>query len=462
MKPIKLHTYQEYAKDFIINTPSSALFLEMGLGKTLITLSALYEMNPSCHILVIAPKNIARSTWIDEVEKWQIPVRIKSLITNDKGKDVTKKQRLELYEQIKTDKPTIYLINRELITDLIAYFDPIFPFPIVVIDEFQSFKSHSSQRFKALKKVRPQIKKLIGLTGTPTPNTLMDLWAQIYLLDQGKRLGKNITKYRDTFFNPGLIVNNYPVSWNPKYGAKEEIYRRISDIVVSMENTYLKLPSLTMDNIYVHLSDKEMKTYKKMAKEFVLNINGEDIIAPNAAVLTTRLSQMASGAIYTDEDHHYSIIHRRKLDHLAYMLRNTNHPTLIAYYFKSDLEMIETYLKALGMNPIVFDGSREMIRKWNNKQIPIMLLQPLSAGHGLNLQEGGSTLIWYTLPWSLEAYLQTNARIYRQGQKNPVVIHHLMTKSTIDEYILQKLNKKDTSQKELLDAVKATIDEINN
>lgn len=419
-------------------------------------------MNPSCHILIIAPKNIARSTWIDEVEKWQIPVRMKSLITNNKGKDITKKQRLKLYEQIKTDKPTIYLINRELITDLIAYFDPIFPFPIVVIDEFQSFKSYSSQRFKALKKVRPQIKKLIGLTGTPTPNTLMDLWAQIYLLDQGKRLGKNITKYRDTFFNPGLIVNNYPVSWNPKYGAKEEIYRRISDIVVSMENNHLKLPSLTMDNIYVHLSDKEMKTYKKMAKEFVLNIDGEDIIAPNAAVLTARLSQMASGAIYTDEDHHYSVIHKRKLDHLAYMLRNTNHPTLIAYYFKSDREMIETYLKALGMNPVIFDGSRQMIHKWNIKQIPIMLLQPLSAGHGLNLQEGGSTLIWYTLPWSLEAYLQTNARIYRQGQKNPVVIHHLMTKSTIDEYILQKLNKKDTSQKELLDAVKATIDEINN
>lgn len=419
-------------------------------------------MNPSCHILIIAPKNIARSTWIDEVEKWQIPVRMKSLITNNKGKDITKKQRLKLYEQIKTDKPTIYLINRELITDLIAYFEPIFPFPIVVIDEFQSFKSHSSQRFKALKKVRPQIKKLIGLTGTPTPNTLMDLWAQIYLLDQGKRLGKNITRYRDTFFNPGLIVNNYPVSWNPKYGAKEEIYKRISDIVISMENSHLRLPSLTMDNIYVHLSNKEMKTYKKMAKEFVLNINGEDIIAPNAAVLTARLSQMASGAIYTDEDHHYSIIHRRKLDHLAYMLRNMNSPALIAYYFKSDLEMIETYLKALGMNPIIFNGSREMIRKWNNKQIPIMLLQPLSAGHGLNLQEGGSTLIWYTLPWSLEAYLQTNARIYRQGQKNPVVIHHLMTKSTIDEYILQKLNKKDTSQKELLDAVKATIDEINN
>lgn len=429
---------------------------------TLITLSALYEMNPKCHVLIIAPKNIARSTWIDEIEKWQLPLRIKSLITNEKGKDLSKAKRLERYKEVLTAKPTIYLINRELLVDLIEFFKPYFPFPIVVIDEFQSFKSYSSQRFKALKSVRQQIIKLIGLTGTPAPNTLMDLWSQIYLLDQGKRLGPNITTYRNTYFNPGFIVDNYPVTWDPKPGAKEAIYQAISDIVISMENTKLALPPITFNNIYVHLSDKETKLYKTMAKEQVLTINDEEITANNAAVLVGKLSQMASGALYTDENHHFNIIHKQKLNYLAYMLRNYTSPVLIAYYFQSDAIMIETYLKALGLDIKIFDGSREMLQAWNAKQIPIMLLQPLSAGHGLNMQQGGFTLIWYTLPWSLEAYLQTNARIYRQGQTQPVIIHHLMTKNTIDEYILYKLKQKNLSQKELLDAVKATINQINS
>lgn len=459
---LKLHDYQEYAKNFIIKNPYSALFLTMGLGKSAITLMALYELNPKGNVLIIAPKNIARSTWLDECEKWQIPIRIKSLITNEKGKDLSKKARLEGYEKIKSSPPTVYLINRELLTDLIDYFAPHFPFPVVVIDEFQSFKSYSSQRFKALKKVRPQIQRLIGLTGTPTPNSLLDLWAEIYLLDQGRRLGKNISTYREAFFYPTLYVNNHPVAWEPKKEAKRDIYNRISDIVISMESSSLKLPDITYNNLYCHLSEKEETLYKTMAKEQVLTINDEDIIASNAAVLTGKLSQMASGALYTDENENFKVIHEKKLELLKYILDNTSSPSLVAYYFKSDLIMIENYLKKFKINYSVFDGSREMIARWNNKEIPVMLLQPLSAGHGLNLQNGGSTLIWYTLPWSLEAYLQTNARLYRQGQKNPVVIHHLMTKGTIDEYILKKLNKKDTSQKELLDAVKATINNINN
>lgn len=429
---------------------------------TLITLSALYELNPNGNVLIIAPKNIARSTWLDEVEKWQIPIRIKSLITDEKGKDLSRKKRLATYETIKTAKPSVYLINQELVTDLIEYFSPKFPFPVVVIDEFQGFKSHSSKRFHALKKVRPQIKRLIGLTGTPTPNSLMDLWSEIYLLDQGKRLGRTISDYRDLFFLPGLIVNNHPVSWYPRYGAKKEIYRRIGDIVISMENNKLKLPKLTINTIYVHLSDKEKALYQTMAKEQVLNLGEEEITANNAAVLTGKLAQMASGAIYTDENGNFTPIHERKLIHLTYMLQNIQEPTLVAYYFQSDQKMILSYLKKQGINACVFDGSREMIQAWNQKKIKVLLIQPLSAGHGLNLQEGGSTLIWYTLPWSLEAYLQTNARLYRQGQKKPVVIHHLLTKDTIDDYILKKLHKKDTSQKELLDAVKATLNDLKN
>ena len=461
MDHIKLHPYQEYAKEFIKNNNSCGLFLDMGLGKTLITLSALYDINPHGHVLIIAPKNIARSTWLDEVEKWKIPLRIRSFITNNKGRDNSKKVRYKLYEDAKTAPPTIYLINRELLTDFVDYFQPHFPFPVVVIDEFQSFKSHSSQRFRALKKVRPQIQRLIGLTGTPTPNGLMDLWAQIFLIDEGERLGPNITAYRDTYFTPGLIVNGYPVSWNPRPGAEDAIYKNIEDVVISMKNT-LPLPDITYNKIFCHMNDKEMKTYKTMAKEQVLTFGQDEIIAANAAVLTSKLSQLASGAIYTNEDHDYKVIHRRKLENLAYLIRNTADPVIVAYHFKTDITLIQTYLTALGMEVAKFDGSQQMVKDWNDKKIPIMLIQPQSAGHGLNLQKGGHTLIWYTVPWSLESYLQTNARIYRQGQDKPVVIHHLLTKDTIDEYILKKLEKKDTSQQELLNAVERTIGDLTN
>jgi SNF2 family DNA or RNA helicase len=275
----------------------------------------------------------------------------------------------------------------------------------------------------------------------------------------GIRLGKNITQYRDTYFNPGIMMNGYPVTWYPKWGAEEQIYNRISDIVISMKNKYITLPQLTFNPVYVDMDDDEYKVYKDMMVSNVLEIDDDTVItAANAAVLAAKLSQMASGAIYTDaKAHQYIKIHEHKLEICEYIINNTPGSVLIAYHYQSDKDMLLRYLTEHDLNPVIFDGSPEMERDWNQKKIPIMLLQPASCGFGVNLQVGGSTLIWYTLPWSLEEYEQTNARIYRQGQQNPVVIHQLMTKRTIDTKILKALEAKNLSQQKLISAVEATL-----
>lgn len=464
---LQLHPYQIQARNFIMQHPYCGLFLDMGLGKTLITLSALYELNPSGHVLVVAPKNVARSTWFDEIEKWNIPLRAKSLIVNNKGNKLSREKRLEGYRQVLHEPPTIYFINRELITDLIenrpiVNGQPTWLFPNVVIDEIQSFKTHRAKRFKALQTVRPNIQRLIGLTGTPTPNGLMDLWSQIYLMDQGQRLGKNITTYRNTFFYPGRHMHGYPIEWFPLPGAEDEIHNKITDLVISIKNTKLVLPACTFNDVFVHMNDKETSLYKKLMKTNVLTLGNDTITASNAGVLSGKLSQMASGALYINVNKEFKVIHKRKLEQCAYIIRNTGSPVLVAYHFKSDLKLLQTYLTALGHDVHTFDGSPNMVHLWNDGKIPVMLIHPASAGHGLNLQQGGHTLIWYTISWSLENYLQTNARIYRQGQTKPVVIHHLMTKGTIDQRILNAIHKKDLSQQALLDAVRVTINETKN
>ena len=461
MPKITLHPYQEQAKEFVKSRPAAGLFLGMGCGKTAITLQTLYEMNPSCNVLVIAPKTIARSTWLDEIEKWGFPFKTKSFIVNDKGRQYLKKDRLKAYaeavEATKNNDFYIYFINNELVADLVENIKP-WIFPFVVIDECQSFKTPSSKRFKALKKVRPFISKLVELTGTPSPNGLMDLWAQIYLIDKGQRLGSSITQYRNAFFKPTAYINGYtPIGWQALPGAKEEIYKRIKDCVISVENTSLNLPPLTMNNVNVTMEPDEQKLYDEMKKELVLTLDGQDIIAANAAVLSAKLSQMASGALYLDDSHNYKVIHQSKLEMLEDMLSNIDTPTLVAYHFKSDKEMILNYLTKHKHKVYAFNGEPDMVHAWNRKEIPVMLLQPQSAGHGLNLQDGGSTLIWYTVPWSLEGYLQTNARVYRQGQTEPTVIHHLLTKNTIDARILSALQRKDLSEQELLNAVKLEL-----
>ena len=459
-QPIPLHPYQQYAKAWVLSHPFCGLFLQVGLGKTSIMLQALMEINPACHVLIIAPKTIARSTWINEMKKWKLAFRTQSLIVNKNGKQLTKKKRDEIYASIPATPPTVYFINREMVSDLVKAFPGAnWPFKIVIIDESQSFKSHTSTRFKALKSVRPFINRLILLTGSPAPNGLMDLWAQIYLLDMGARLGKFISHYRDTYFNPGLIVNNYPVTWRPKYGAEDAIYEKIADLVISMKNKYIVLPPITYTNITADMTDEEYQQYREFMRTNVLDLaDGTQIEASNAAVLSAKLSQMASGAIYTDpKTAQYEKIHDHKLELCEYIINNTDTPVLIAYHFKSDKDMLEKYLTDQGIDVVTLDGSPEMIDNWNNRKYKVMLLQPASCGRGLNLQNGGHTLVWFTIPWSLEDYEQTIGRIYRQGQKDPVVIVHLMINKTIDEKILKAVEKKDMSQQRLIEAVEACI-----
>lgn len=469
---LPLHDYQIVAKNFLLKTPKAGLFLDVGFGKTATTLATLCELASknmiSGHILIIAPKAIARSTWIDEMDKWGIKANTVSLIVNEKGKQLTKAKRVKIYEEIENHIPAFYFINREMIEDLIKWHkknNKKWPFPTVIIDELQSFKSYSSNRFKALKSVESEITRFIGLTGTPVPNGLMDLWSEIYLMDGGQRLGPNITAYRNTFFDPGLVINNNVVSWSPKPGAEDFIYKQIGDIVISIKNPNIKLPQVTYNNVYCYMDDKEKEMYKTLLKEQVLDLKDENgneisIEAANSAVLSAKLSQMASGTLYIDNELNYHVIHKRKLEQLEYIINNTNSPVLVAYHFKSDKEQIMKYLNSVNMNVTVFDGSPEMIHDWNDGKIPIMLLQPAAAGHGINIQHGGHTLVWYTVPWSLEHYIQTCGRLNRQGQQHPVVIHHLLTHGTIDIKILNAINKKDISEKELMAAVAATINEI--
>lgn len=458
---LPLHTYQKIIRQFIEDTPYCGLFLDMGLGKTLITLSALYDLNPTGHVLVIAPKTIARSTWQDEIDKWQIPLRTKSFICNEKGKKLSKEKRMKLYEEMQTAPPTIYFINRDLICDLVKNMPvvngkSVWYFPIVVLDESQSFKNHKAERFKAMKRVRPAISRMIELTGTPTPKGLMDLWSQIFLLDLGQRLGANITAYRNYFFFESKYANGFPVDWSPKPGMEEEIHARISDITISVKNPNLQLPPVTFNDINVYMDEPEVKRYRQFMKDKVIPLlDGGQVVAKNAAILQNKLSQMASGTLYTDEELHYEVIHEKKLDIVEHIVEQAGSPVLVAYWFNCDRDQICRRLP----DAVPFDGSPDMLHRWNAREYPVMLIHPMSAGFGLNLQDGGHTLVWYTLPWSLEAYLQTNARVARQGQKEPVIIHRLLTHGTVDNKILKALEMKDMTEHTLLEAVAMSINE---
>lgn len=458
---IKLYPYQEYAKQFILTHPFCGLFLDMGLGKTLITLSALYELNPPHHCLIIAPKGVAISTWQDEIEKFNIPLRIRSLVFNEQGKKYTYKKQQELYNTILSLPPTIWVINREMIHSMVdeMLLRRIWPFGTIVIDESQSFKNATSKRFNALMKIRPYVYRLILLSGTPAPNGIEDLWSQIYLLDMGQRLGTTIFKYHSDYFEPAIVKKRKVLTYRPIYGAESIIYDKISDLCISMKNTILQLPPLTFNDFYVHMDEKEMKLYKKMMKTYVLQLGDNTIQAVNPAVLSAKLSQMASGTIYINENHDYAIIHKQKLKAVEYIINNTDSSVLIAYHYKSECKQLLEHLLSVNLNAQVFNGSSEMKKAWNDRKIPIMLIQPASYGAGLNLQAGGHTLIWYTISWNLEQYLQTNTRIFRQGQTEPVVIHHLLTTDTIDIKILSAIQKKNMSEKALLEAIEVTINE---
>ncbi|MEU0942449.1 DEAD/DEAH box helicase [Streptomyces canus] len=578
LSSISLMPHQQQIHDFLVDHPFAGAWLGVGAGKTLTTLSVLQTIRPMGHILVIAPVAIARSTWIDEIEKWGFPIRTKSLIVDENDRKLSKAKRLKRFQEVATDPPTMYFINQDLLTqpsqretlitsagagparspetaeilELVRARGPlgrdelideyralvarnannrvpakakirawiqellksalvtweaydcrgcsgagcaqcrfglvdqlpvqningqstlIWPFQTVIIDESQGFKSHDSQRFLALAAVRSAMTRLIELTGTPSPNGLHDLWSQVYLLDQGRTLGQNITAFRNRWFTPKMVPGTTtPAKWIPTANAEAEIHQAISHLVMSAQNTSLQLPALSIQDVNVTLPPDLLQAYKDFKRDLVLDIvqtytdddgkltqSVESIVAANQAVLTSKLMQFASGTLYTaDPDDpatkgRYEVIHDKKIEMTEYLVRNNGgEPALIAYHFKSDKEQLLARLRKAGIDAQAFDGSRDMVRRWNAKQFPVMLLHPAAAGHGLNLQHGGSTMIWYTLPFSLEHYLQTNGRLFRTGQTKPVTIHRLIAKGTQDERMPSVLAGKQQVQDDLIQAV---------
>ena len=420
----------------------------MGLGKSVITLSAIFDLCLDsfivCKVLVISPLRVARDTWPAEINKWDHLKGLSYSVVVG-----TEKERIDALKK----QSTVYIINRENVDWLVHKSGIPFHFDMVVIDELSSFKSYGAKRFKSLLKVRPSVKRIVGLTGTPSSNGMMDLWAEFRILDLGQRLGRYICHYRNTYFKPDKRNAQIVFSYKPLPGAEEEIYKQISDITISMKSTdYLKMPEYVSNEVFVTLSEKEWKVYSDFKEDMVANLGDEEIDAVNAAVLSGKLLQMANGAVY-DSENKAHVIHDKKLDALEDLIEGANgKPVLVAYWYKHDLERIKERF------PVRQIQSSKDIEAWNDGKIPIAVIHPASAGHGLNLLSGGSTLIWFGLTWSLELYQQTNARLYRQGQKDTVIIHHIITKNTIDEDVLLALTKKEKTQDALIDAVKANLE----
>ena len=441
------HDYQQYATEYIKSHPVAAVLLDMGLGKTAISLTALldllFDSFEAHRILVIAPLRVARDTWPAEIEKWDHLSMLTYFVAVGSEKD----RKAALMRDA-----DIYIINRENVQWLVEQSGIPFTFDTVIVDELSSFKNHQSKRFKALMKVRPRIKRIVGLTGTPSANGLMDLWAEFKVLDMGHRLGRFIGMYRNNYFRPDKRNGQIIYSYKLLPGADKAIYKQISDITISMKATdHLKMPELVMNTHTVELSDDEREHYDELKQTLVLQLPEKEITVANAAALTGKLLQMANGAIYDDDGDHIHI-HDRKLDALEDLIEGANgKPVLVAYWFKHDLERIKSRFKVREIK------SSSDIREWNAGKIPVAVIHPASAGHGLNLQTGGSTLIWFGLTWSLELYQQTNARLWRQGQQDTVVIHHIITDDTVDGRVLKALQSKEKIQDSLIAAVKAEL-----
>ena len=447
------HDYQKYAAGYIESHPIAAVLLDMGLGKTSITLTAVNDLmfdSFEVHkILILAPLRVARNTWGAEIEKWDHLKGLKYSVAIG-----TAAERIAALKA----EADIYIINRENVQWLISESGIPFDFDMVVIDELSSFKNHQTKRFKALMKVRPKVKRIVGLTGTPSSNGLMDLFAEFRLLDMGERLGRFIGQYRTAYFQPDKRNGQIIFSYKPLPGAEKQIYDKISDITISMKSTdHLQMPELINSRYTVYLSEKEDSQYADLKKDLVLQLPDGEITAANAASLSGKLSQMANGAIYDDKQEVIEI-HSRKLDALEDIIESMNgRPLLVAYWFRHDLDRISERLESLHI-PFSKLDTTASIRRWNSGELPVALIHPASAGHGLNLQSGGSALVWFGLTWSLELYQQTVARLWRQGQESEtVVVQHIITKGTIDERIMKALELKDTSQSALIDAVKASL-----
>ena len=443
------HDYQAYATEFILTHPEAAVLLDMGLGKSVITLTAIQELCLNRFeigsVLVIAPLRVARDTWPDEIRKWDHLHGLSYSVAIG-----SEKERIAALMQ----PGFIHIINRENVQWLVEDSGLPFRYDMIVIDELSSFKSWEAKRFKSLMKVRPKVKRIVGLTGTPSSNGLMDLWAEFRVLDMGQRLGRFITRYREAYFIPDRRSMQQVFSYKPRPGAEDEIYRKIGDITISMRATdHLKMPECVMNRVLVRMNETEQQIYDQMKAQLIVQIKGKEIDAVNAAALSGKLCQMANGAAYAEGKDIVSI-HDRKLDALEDLIEGANgKPLLVAYWFKHDLKRIQER----------FPTAREIqtskdITDWNTGRIQLAVIHPASAGHGLNLQAGGSTLVWFGLTWSLELYMQCNARLWRQGQKaNTVVVHHIITEGTIDEQIMKALERKDKTQSALIDAVKAQL-----
>ena len=446
------HNYQQYAISFIEKHDISAVLLDMGMGKTAITLMAveylMYEQFEIYKVLVVCPLRVTR-TWKDEIEKWeQLSGTRYSIVT---GTAAQRKKALAA-------DADIYIINRENVPWLIEKSGCPFMFDMVVIDELSSFKNHQTARHKALMRVRPKVRRIVGLTGTPASQGLMDLFAEFKLLDMGQRLGRFIGQYRLNYFKPDKVNGPIVYSYKLLPGAEEQIYDKISDITISMKAVdHLEMPELISTEYPVYLDEKEMEKYESLKKDLILSTTEHEVTAANAASLVNKLSQMANGAVYTD-DAEAVTFHDRKLDALEDIIEAANgKPLLVAYWFKHDYTRIVQRLEKLGVSYMKID-SNESITKWNNREIPVALIHPASAGHGLNLQKGGNTMVWFGLTWSLELYQQCVCRLYRQGQtEDTVTIIHLIAQGTVDEKIMKALSMKDTTQAALIDAVKAEI-----
>lgn len=451
-----LHEYQERCVNHIVDNEYCALFLDMGLGKTVTTLTAIKELLDNCIIsnaLVIAPKKVTQVTWRDEIKNWEHLQGLTISVI-----DGTAKQRREAMAA----KADIYAVSRDNIVWLVQEHGGIkLPYDMVVIDELSSFKNHASKRFRAMRKVRKFIPRVVGLTGTPAPNGLIDLFAQMYLIDEGQRLGKTVTAYRDRFFRPGKrngdIVYTYELK-APQGETEQQISDLISDITISMTaEDYLKMPDKIMLYDYVDLAPKVLAMYRDFEKEQILELinSDEPISAASAAALSNKLQQFANGAIY-DAERNVKDLHDEKLDKLEELVEAANgEPVLIAYSYKHDLERIMQKLKAY--KPVKLEKP-EHIADWNAGKIPVLVIHPASAGHGLNLQKGGHNIVWFGNTWSLELYQQFNARLYRQGQGKPVTIHHIVTRGTIDEKIIKSLDGKRETQDGLMESIKELME----
>lgn len=447
----KPYPYQDYAINHILNNDASGLFLDMGMGKTVSTLTALdylLWLGEASKVLVIAPLRVAEDTWSTEVDKWDHLNHLK--VSKILGKE---KDRIMAISR----QADIYVINRENVEWLVELLFNKWPFDMVVIDELSSFKSAKSKRFRALKKVRPYFKRIVGLTGTPAPNSLIDLWPQVYLLDGGKRLGKTITGYKQQYFRPDKMNGHIVYSYKLAEGSEEAIHSKIGDLCISMmAKDYLDIPERIDNIININLPTKAKDMYKALEKDLVIALEENDIVASNAAVLANKLLQVSNGAIYT-EDKSVIEIHDEKLKALEDIIESANgKPVLVFYNFKHDFDRIVSHLAKKKLKAVGLGGSSD-IKKWNEGKISILLTHPASAGHGLNLQYGGNIIVWFGLTWSLELYQQANARLHRQGQKETVVIHHLITKGTVDEDVLRALGNKEVNQNILLEAVKARL-----